>query len=140
MDNKICGFIPLYHIHTCQLSRILRETPAFYLNVTHSRITSRNSRIYEKRMFNIVNYRKFHKDVIIRIVISAFIQYDIIWGFLSKFRFFVGQLVFPKLSKVAKLVPLIPHPNTGEECFPWLGKTEMTSGIHSFSQVHSYIF
>ncbi len=42
-------------------------------------------------------------------------RYGIIWSFLSTLKSPDGMLRFPKLSKVAQLVLVIPHSNAQEE-------------------------
>ena len=40
---------------------------------------------------------------------------DIVWGYLAEMKNCDGSLKFQSLSKVAKMVLIIPHSNAGEE-------------------------
>ena len=40
---------------------------------------------------------------------------DVVWGYLATMKSADGQLMFKRLSKVAKLVLVLPHSNAGEE-------------------------
>jgi len=42
---------------------------------------------------------------------------DVIWAYLMGLKSNDGTLAFELLSRVAKVVLVIPHSNAGEECF-----------------------
>ena len=57
-----------------------------------------------------------------------FIRMDIVWDHLSKVKDVSGNLKFPILSKVAKLVLTIPHSNAdAERVFSMIGKNKIKS-------------
>ena len=46
---------------------------------------------------------------------TRYYRMDMIWNYLSSMRLLDGSLCFPKLSRIARLILVIPHSNAEEE-------------------------